>query len=165
MLFTAPLALTYAALSRRLIDVGFFLNRAAVFAILSAIVIGAFILVESFASEWLVGTGHTASTLIGMGLALVLGLSLRFIHKYVDRFVDHVLFRKRHEDEAALRRFAHESSFITDRAALLERAVREVREHANAAEATILVRDGGAAYTAGRQCDDACTTAGENDPG
>jgi hypothetical protein len=164
VLLAAPVALTYAALSRRLIDIGFFLNRAAVFAIVSTIVIGAFVLVELGASEWLVTTGHTASTLIGMGLALGLGLSLRYIHRYVDRFVDRVLFRKRHEDEAALRRFAHESSFITDRSILLERAVREVKEHANAAEATILVQDGAAAYTSAKS-DGARTIASENDPG
>jgi len=29
--------------------------------------------------------------------------------------VDRVFFRKRHDDEAALRRFAHESAYITDR--------------------------------------------------
>jgi hypothetical protein len=161
---TAPVALTYAALSRRLIDVGFFLNRAAVFTIVSAIVIGAFVLVESSVSEWLVTVGHTASTLISMGLALGLGLSLRFIHGYVDQFVDRVFFRKRHEDEAALRRFAHESSYITDRSTLLERAVREIKDHTDAAEATILVKDGAAGYSTGI-ADGARTIASKNDPG
>ena len=89
---------------------------------------------------------------------------MRFIHKYVDRFVDHVLFRKRHEDEAALRRFAHEASFITDRSTLLERAVREVKEHTNAAEVTILVQDGSTAY-ASVKSDGVRSTASENDPG
>ena len=161
---TAPVALTYAALSRRLIDIGFFLNRAAVFAIISTIVIGVFVLVEVIASEWLVSTGHTTSTFIGMGVALGLGLSMRYIHRYVDRFVDRVFFRKRHDDEAALRHFAHESSYITDRSILLERAVREVQDHTDAAEATILVRDGAAGYTSAKS-DGARTIASENDPG
>ncbi len=158
------MALTYAALSRRLIDIGFFLNRAAVFAIISTIVIGVFVLVEVVASEWLVSTGHTTSTVIGMGVALGLGLSMRYIHRHVDRFVDHVFFRRRHEDEAALRRFAHECSFITDRSVLLERAVREVKEHTDAAEATILMQDGAAAYTSAKS-EGARTIASENDPG
>jgi hypothetical protein len=164
VLLAAPVALTYAALSRRLIDIGFFLNRAAVFAIVSTIVIGVFVLVEWAASEWLVSASHTTSTVIGMGVALGLGLSLRYIHKYVDRFVDRVLFRRRHEDEAALRRFAHESSYITDRSILLERAVREVEEHTNAAEATILVQDGVATYTSAKG-DGVRMIASENDPG
>ena len=161
--FLVPLALTYAALSRRLIDVGFVLNRAAVFAIVSSIVIGTFILVEWAASEWLAGTTHTTSAVIGMVVALGLGLSMRFIHHYVDRFVDRVFFRKRHDDEAALRRFAHESAYITDRDVLLERALRTVREHTDADAAEILVRDGPATYVSGANGER--KTVGENDPG
>lgn len=164
-ILAAPVALTYAALSRRLIDIGFVLNRAVIFAIVSTIVIGAFVLVEWAAREWLVSTGHTFSTVIGMSLALGLGLSMRYIHRHVDRFVDQIFFRKRHEDEAALRRFAHESSFITDRSVLLERAVREVKEHTNAVDATILVRNGAATFTSAEGTDGARTVAGENDPG
>jgi hypothetical protein len=146
VLLTAPVALTYAALSRRLIDVGFFLNRAAVFAIVSAIVIGAFVLAEWAAGAWLASTTHTTSAFIGMVVALGLGISLRYIHRYAERFVDRVFFRKRHENESALRRFAHEASYISDRSALLDRAVQTVKEHTNADEAAILVRDGTAVY-------------------
>ncbi|HTA38335.1 MAG TPA: hypothetical protein VK760_04640, partial [Candidatus Acidoferrales bacterium] len=49
-----PLVLTYVALNRRLIDVGFILNRTVVFAIVSSIVIGVFVLVEWAAGAWLV---------------------------------------------------------------------------------------------------------------
>ncbi len=162
VLFATPLVVAYVALSRRLIDVGFVLNRAAVFGIASSIVIGAFILVEWAASQWLVSASHTTSVVVGMVVALALGLSLRYIHKYVDTFVDRVFFRKRHEDEAALRRFAHESSYITDRGILLDRAVQEVLEHTNARDATIFVRDGTAGYTS---VNDSPADVGENDPG
>jgi hypothetical protein len=98
-----------------------------------------------------------------MAVALGLGLSLRYIHKYVDRFVDRVFFRKRHDDEAALRRFAHEASYISDRSVLLERAVRAVKEHTTADDAAILVRSGAAAYTFA--LDGERTKVSENDPG
>ncbi len=163
VLFVTPLVVAYVALSRRLLDVGFVLNRAAVFGIVSSIVIGAFILVEWAASQWLVSASHTTSVVVGMIVALALGLSLRYIHKYVDSFVDHVFFRRRHEDEAALRRFAHESAYITDRGILLDRATREVLEHTNARDATILLRTGAGGYVAGRA--DTVTNVGENDPG
>ncbi|HLY01138.1 MAG TPA: PDZ domain-containing protein [Candidatus Cybelea sp.] len=162
VLLTAPIALTYAALSRRLIDVGFVLNRAAVFAVVSALVIGAFVLIEWAAGAWLAGATHTASTIIGMVVALGLGISLRYVHRYVEQFVDRVFFRKRHEDESALRRFAHEASYISDRGTLLGRTVQSVVEHTSANHATVIVRDGTAAY--------ACTIDGlraevsENDP-
>jgi len=45
-----------------------------------------------------------------------------------------------------LRRFAHEASYISDRSTLLERAVKTVKEHTAADDATILVRDGEAPY-------------------
>ncbi len=159
----APVALTYAALSRRLIDVGFFLNRAAVFTIVSAIVIGGFVLAEWGASAWLASTTHTTSAVIGMVVALGLGISLRYIHRYVERFVDRVFFRKRHEDESALRRFAHEASYISDRCTLLDRAVQTVKEHTSAETAAILVRDGVAVYAFAT--DGQRTEVSENDPG
>jgi hypothetical protein len=163
VLLTAPVALTYAALSRRLIDVGFFLNRAAVFTIVSAIVIGAFILAEWAASAWLASTTHTTSAIVGMVVALGLGISLRYIHRYVERFVDRVFFRKRHEDESALRRFAHEAAYISDQSTLLDRVVQTVKEHTSARDATILVPDGAAAYAFAT--DGPRAQVSENDPG
>jgi hypothetical protein len=163
VLLTAPVALTYAALSRRLIDVGFVLNRAAVFTIVSAIVIGAFILAEWAAGAWLASATRTTSAVIGMVVALGLGVSLRYIHSYVERFVDRVFFSKRHEDESALRRFAHEASYISDRSTLLDRTVQAVKEHTSADDAAILVRNGTASYafaTDGRRAE-----VSENDPG
>jgi hypothetical protein len=144
--FVAPVALTYAALSRRLIDMGFAMNRAVVFTFVSTIVIGIFILVEWAAGVWLTNATHTTSAIVGMVVALGLGISLRYIHRYTDRFVDQVFFRKRHEDESALRRFAHEASYISDRTTLLERAVRTVKEHTTADDAAILIRDGASSY-------------------
>ncbi|HVA29356.1 MAG TPA: hypothetical protein VNF68_14340, partial [Candidatus Baltobacteraceae bacterium] len=157
-----PLVLTYAALNRRLIDVGFVLNRTVVFAIVSTIVIGAFVLVEWAAGAWLVNASHTTSVVVGMVVALVLGLSLRYIHKYVDGFVDRVLFRQRHEDESALRRFAHESAYINDAATLLDRAVATVRNHTTSESADIFVRNGATAYVSASNGD--AVTISVNDP-
>ena len=77
-----------------------------------------------------------------MIVALALGLSIRYVHKVADRIVDQVLFRKRHQDEAGLRRFAHEAGFITDRTTLLERAASTVQT-STGADASILVLDDG----------------------
>jgi hypothetical protein len=134
-----------------------------VFTLVSAIVIGVFVLVEWAANAWLTSATHTTNTIIGMVVALGLGISLHHIHKYVDRFVDRVIFRKRYEDEAALRRFAHEASYITARSTLLERAVRTVKEHTSADDAAILVRDGAAKYAS--TSDGERTEVSENDPG
>ena len=136
-----PMVLTYVALNRRLLDIGFVLNRAAVFAIVSTTLIGAFVIVEWIANEWL-SANHTTSAVVGMAVALGLGLSIRYVHKFVDRFVDRVLFRKRYEDEATLRRFAHEAGFITDRTTLLERAVETVKASTGAGASILALDDG-----------------------
>ncbi len=159
----APVILTYAALTKRLIDIGFVVNRAVVFAILSTVVVGAFVLAEWAAGAWFVGAGRNTSAAVGIGVALVLGLSLRYIHKYVDRFVDRVFFRKRYDDEAALRRFAHEASYITDREILLARTVHVVEVHTGGA-ASVLLQNDDRSYVSFDGAHGDRLTVGENDP-
>jgi hypothetical protein len=161
----APAALTYAALSRRIIDIGFVLNRSLAFAMVSAIVVLTFFAVEWAAGTWFAGMTHTTSAIVGLVVALGLGLSLRFIHGNVDRLVDRVFFRKRHEDVEALRRFAHEAAYITDRATLLDRTALEVRDRTDAQYVSILLlNDMRRSYVSvaanGERAD-----VGENDPG
>lgn len=138
----APVLLSYAALNRRLIDAGFVLNRTVVFAIVSTIVIGVFVLVEWGVGTWLVNASHTTSVIAGMVVALCLGFSMRYIHRYVDAFVDRLFFRKRHDDESGLRRFAYEASYINDVSTLLERAVATVHAHTTAEAVGIFIRNG-----------------------
>lgn len=141
-----PIVLTYAALNRRLIDIGFVLNRTVVFAIVSSIVVAVFVIVEWAAGAWLVNQSHTTSAIVGMLVALALGFSVRYIHRYVDAGVDRMMFRKRYEDETALRQFAHEASFISDRDALLDRSLQTVLAHTTAESADIYARNGSRGY-------------------
>ncbi len=134
-----PIGLSYAALQRRVLDVGFALNRAAVFAVVSVIVVGFFILIEWAFGAWFANVSHTTSTAVNIAAALVLGISIRSIHRRADQFVDRVLFRKRHEDERALRRLAHEAAFVTNRDTLISRVVQEVEQHTGASTVTFLV--------------------------
>ncbi len=140
--FIAPLGLMYALLSRRLLDVGFVLNRAAVFTGVSLLVVGAFTLVEWALGGWLHTAGRVANIAVSAAIALGLGLSLHQIHARVDRFVDNVFFRRRHEDEHALRRFAQEVAFITDAGIVLERAKETLLQHTGASLADFSIYDG-----------------------
>ena len=136
----APVVLSYSLLSRRLLDVGFAINRAAVFTGVSIIVVGVFILAEWALGE-LLGAGRTANIAISACLALALGLSMHFIHTRVDHLLDNVFFRKRHGDEQALLAFAHEAAYITDRSVLLERTSRVLEERTAAASAVVALSD------------------------
>jgi hypothetical protein len=144
--FVAPLGLTYALLNRRLLDVGFALNRAVVFTTLSLVIVGAFTLAEWALGSWLQSVSKATNLAVSAALALGLGLSIHPIHAWVDRFIDNVFFRKRHQDEKALRRFAHEAAFTTDPAAILERTTRELLDHAESTFADVLLYDGAGRY-------------------
>jgi len=137
--FLAPIGLTYALLTRRLVDIGFVLNRAAVFTVVSLIIVGCFVVIEYALSEWIRDVNHLTSAAVNIVVALLLGFSIRAIHLRVDRFVDRVFFRKRYEDERALRDFTKEAAYITDAGVLLKRAIRTVQEHTDASSVSIVL--------------------------
>ena len=109
--FLAPLGMTYSLLNRRVLDIGFALNRVAIFSGVSIVVVGAFMLFEWALGSWLQGQSHTTSIAVGAAVALLLGFSIRFVHDRVELVLDRIFFRKRHEDEEAIRRFAREACF------------------------------------------------------
>lgn len=54
--------------------------------------------------------------------------------------MDRVFFRSRHEDEEALRTFAHETPYVTDRDILLRRAAQTLDRHTDAMSVEIVLR-------------------------
>ena len=137
-----PVGLTYSIVSRRLLDIGFALNRAAVFSTVSIIIVSAFMAVEWALGNWLSSLTQFTSTLVGLAIAILLGFSIKFIHHRVDHAIDHVFFRRRHEQEKALLRFAAEAAYVTDAESLLRRTVAEITLHSSANSVAILCRDG-----------------------
>lgn len=144
--FVAPIGLWCSLLNRRVLDIGFAINRAAVFTGVSVVVVGIFVLVEWALSEWFSSASHTTNLAISAALALALGLSVRAIHMRVDRVLDTVFFRKRHEDEQAIRTLAREAAYITEPNVLLSRTIAVLEEHADATSVNILL-EGGDRYT------------------
>ncbi|HEX3463509.1 MAG TPA: hypothetical protein VHS78_05600 [Candidatus Elarobacter sp.] len=138
----APLGLTYALLNRRVMDIGFVLNRAAVFSSVSVVIVGVFVLVEWLLSDWTQRAGHSTNIVVTGALALALGLSIRYVHARVERVVDRVLFRRRREDEEAIRSLGREAPYITEPGALLTATVDVLRAHAGAAAVHVLLHDG-----------------------
>ncbi len=160
----APVGLTYSVLSRRLLDVGFALNRAVVFSAVSIVVVAVFMTAENALGGWLVTVSHAESLAVSVAIALGIGFSIRWIHGHVDRLVDVVFFRKRHRNRQALLRFAHEAAFVTDRATLLEHAVDEVARGTDAESVAILMRDAAGTYTCVARVGPPIPDVGENDP-
>ncbi len=140
--FVAPLGMVYALFNRRLLDFGFVLNRAAVYSVVSIVILGIFVFAEWAFSQWFSSASHTTNLAMSAALALALGLSVRAIHSRVDRVLDAVFFRKRHEDEQAIRMLAHEAAYITDPQILLSRVIAVLEEHADSTSAQILLESG-----------------------
>lgn len=117
-----PFGLAYAILRHQMLDITFVINRAVVYTGVSVVIVGAFILFE-----WLLGhvveQNSRTSLVLELCAALALGLSTRFIHARVDRFVDNLFFRERHAAEAAVRRFSREAGLITSVDDLLKKTV------------------------------------------
>jgi hypothetical protein len=155
--------MTYAVLSRRLLDVEFVINRAAVFAGVSLVVVGVFVLAEFLFNKFFAAASRTTSIVVIVGIALAVGVSLQYIHHYVDKFVDRVFFRARHEHEHALRTFAHEAAFITDSDTLLDNTVHEVAAHAETDPVSILLRDERGNYSTARSSNGEIDSVSEND--
>jgi GAF domain-containing protein len=151
-------------LSRRLLDIGFALNRAAVFSALSLLLVGSFMAVEWALGGWLVSANHVTSAAVGVALALTLGFSVRFVHRRVEQVVDRLFFRKRYKQEAALLRFAREAPFITDLGTLLQRTVDEVTRHSETGSVAILSADRDGTFGTSCASGAAPPKVDENDP-
>lgn len=138
-----PFGLGYTILRHRVLDIGFVVNRAVVYTAVSFVVIGAFI-----AFEWLLGhlveQGSKASTALQFGAALVLGLSVRFIHARVDRYVDDIFFSERHAAEAAMRKFAREAGLITTPEELVQKTVEVAQSRARLSGCAFYAKQDGA---------------------
>jgi hypothetical protein len=134
-----PFGLGYAIVRHRVIDIGFVINRALVFGIVSAVVIVAFIVLEWALSTVFVKFSHVTSTSLELMLALVLGFSLRGIHSRADAFIDDLFFRSRHENERALKTFAREVAYVTDPRVALARAHAELIARTGASNAAVYV--------------------------
>lgn len=100
----APVAVAYAIVKHRVIDVTFVVSRTLVYGTLTTLFIGTFAFVNWFVGHVLEQTGWALVS--DIGIAVAVGFWLDSLHRRVDRFFERVLFRKRHEAEVRLTRAA-----------------------------------------------------------
>ena len=151
-------------LVRRVIDLGFVMNRVAVYSALSIVLLSIFVLLEFGISKLFLDTSRTGSLVIQLGIALAIGVSARYLHQVVDRLVDRVLFAKRHANESALWRFAHETEAYTSGAALLDRTLEILSNHSETRGAAIYLTNDGRAQLARTGTPDFPTSVDLDDP-
>jgi len=116
----------YAILRHRVIDVGFVINRAIVFTIVTSAVFAIFALVSTFVEKMTLPADE--SVVVQSIVALALAFFFDFGYKRVENVIDRMFFREKHDAEIALVRFTDEARYIRSSSALVERASSVLRE-------------------------------------
>ena len=138
--------LTYAILRHRVIDVGFVINRALVYAAFTAVLLVSFGLVE-WLVEHFVSFGQRARTeWLDAVIALAVFVGFHRVRRWVEGLVERVFFGAWHAREAALGRFLGKSPHFTSPAALAAALLAAVDEFAGGSSGLYL-RDGDGDFT------------------
>ncbi|HLI95002.1 MAG TPA: GAF domain-containing protein [Candidatus Baltobacteraceae bacterium] len=124
----------YPVLRHRLVDLNILVSRATVFTLVSVIIVGVFI-----AAEWGIakifeqsfGLSHDksglAAQLLTLVIVLVLGMSARSIHRFVEERLTRAFFRKRLQGLTEIERVAREADAATDASDLMQLGVQTVK--------------------------------------
>jgi len=134
----APITVAYAIVRHRVIDVNFVVSRTLVYGILTTLFVALFAFVDWFVGHVL---DQTRWALVAeVGVAIAVGFWLNGLHARVDRFVDSVLFRKRHEAERRLARLARGLPHASSSALVDSMLVREPVDALELASAALFRR-------------------------
>ncbi|HXW52401.1 MAG TPA: hypothetical protein VEJ41_10455 [Candidatus Acidoferrales bacterium] len=157
-------AVAYGVVRHRVIDVSFIISRTLVYTILISILVAAFALIDLFVGKLLERT-KLALTLEIL-TALFMGVWLHAMHERVDRFVDSVLFRRRHLAEKRLARVAKALPHSPSVSFVDEALVAEPVEALDLASCALFRRDGDSQFKRYRACgwnDGSATSLEPND--
>ncbi|HLW36828.1 MAG TPA: hypothetical protein VKR99_00230, partial [Candidatus Eremiobacteraceae bacterium] len=118
-----PITVAYAVIRYRVLDVRVAISRAFVYAILSSAAIVLFGLIDFVFEKLLAATKLAIVAEIAASIGL--GFGLASLQKRVDRIIDSVFFRKRHEADLRLSRLAGALAHASSAAAVDQLLVRE----------------------------------------
>ena len=138
--FFLALGVAYPILRYRIVDLNIIVSRATVFTVVSMIIVGVFV-----AAEWGIakvfeqsfGLSHdksgVAAQLLTLVIVLVLGMSARSIHRFIEERLTRAFFRKRLQGLSAIERVAREADAATDAADLIRLGAQTVKHALNPA--------------------------------
>jgi hypothetical protein len=136
-----PLSVAYVVVRHRVFDVRFVLGRAAVYGVVTSVVVAGVALLDYVAGKVLERTQLTV--IAEAAVAIIVGLSLNTVHKRTEATVERVFFRNRRRAEERLRR-AGEGLVHADSADAVARAlVDETIGALGLASAAVFRRDEG----------------------
>ncbi len=131
-------AVAYGVIRHRVIDVNFIVGRTLVYSILTVFAVAVFSLIEYLFGKLLERGG--LAMVLEILAAVCLGLSLNYLHGRLDRFIDVVLFRRRHLAEARLERTAATLPHATSRELVADLLIAEPADALDLASAAVFVQ-------------------------
>ncbi|HUA09229.1 MAG TPA: GAF domain-containing protein [Candidatus Acidoferrales bacterium] len=149
----------YATLRHQLVDLDVVLSRSAVYGIISLAIVLIFLALEWAANtlaESQVSESHwgDAARLASFAIAMVVGLSMRPLHKRIESVVNGVIFRDRLRKLHLLQSFARESDLIESRRVLIDLTFGAVYDSLETPGVALYIGDG-QSYARERSTDDA----------
>jgi len=159
-----PVAVAYAILRHRVFDIGFVLNRTLVYALTSAFILIILAALEFLAERYVTALTHVEGVLVEFLIALIVIVSARLIHRKIDQLVDTVLFRTRHQQESALRRFSVAAQFYTAQGPLVRDTLDALVRFGRVEGAALYLNAGNDLERAASTFDSATDRVDENDP-
>jgi hypothetical protein len=120
----------YAAIRTRLVDISFVINRALVYAGITALLFGVFSVFELGLHQ--LAVSDKLSWALQAIAALLLAMALSPLHRRLEHWVERIFFRRQRLAIASVRSFAAECAFIEQQSRLLETAVARLHPHCDA---------------------------------
>ncbi len=124
-LLPPPIVLAYLILKERMMDVGVVVKRSLIYAILSALLIGTFVLLVMAASQLVVLLTGQESRLAVFGAALLTAVVGNLYRERVQNYLDRSFFRDRHNYQKTLLEFSKELSRLERLDTLLAKISRQ----------------------------------------
>ncbi|MGH8316285.1 MAG: hypothetical protein ACRETU_14170, partial [Steroidobacterales bacterium] len=135
------LILTYAILRHRVIDVGFVINRAVVFAVFTGLLLVSFGIVEWLVDHFVRFENRESNVVLDGIIALALFLAFHRVRHWIESLVERVFFRSWHLKEAALDRFLETAPHFSQPDALAQALLGAVDAYAGSRGSSIYLRD------------------------
>ena len=135
----APYAFAYALISVRVVDIRVFGGRALVYAVLTSIPVVAFTLIDWFFGQQLQNLKLASALLV----AIAIGFSfwLNALHRRIERFVERVMFARRHRAHQAIDRMTGALPFVERTSSLRTMLVDDVSRLLQFRSAALYVHD------------------------
>jgi hypothetical protein len=143
-LICMPLAIAYAVIRHRVIDINFVISRALVYGILTTLIVGVFALLDWVMHKVLEQTKVTLAAEIVAALSL--GFWMNGLHRRINQFIDSTLFRQRYLAARRLARAAVSLPHAASVSAVDEMLVGEPFDALRLASAAIFRTRNGAEF-------------------